>query len=239
MRVGTSGWIYPHWRGLLYPKRLSRGRTELDYYAQEFDTVEVNNSFYRLPKREVFESWRQRVPDRFEFAVKASRYLTHMRRLREPAEPLQRLMNSAEGLGDKLGPILFQLPPNFAADLDRLRGFMAALEMYRGQRFAFEFRHPTWLVAEVYDMLGRASVALCLPVGMKLPLEVRLTTDWSYIRMHRGRRGIGFSDAELRAWSGQITDFRRQGAQVYVYFNNDTGGHALRDASRLRRMLEA
>jgi len=184
---------------LLYPKDMG-GRTELDYYAEQFDTVEVNNSFYRLPAREVFESWRERVPEGFLYAVKASRYLTHMKRLREPVQPLQRLMDRAEGLGDKLGPLLFQLPPNFAADLNRLAVFMAALERHHGRRFAIEFRHPSWLVSEVYEMLHAGGVALCLPVGMKLPVEVRLTTEWSYIRMHRGRFGIGFSDSELKTW---------------------------------------
>jgi uncharacterized protein YecE (DUF72 family) len=237
VRVGTSGWIYRHWRGLLYPRQLD-GRTELDYYAERFDTVELNNSFYRLPAREVFESWHDRAPMGFLFAVKASRYLTHMKRLRESEEPLQRLMDRAAGLGEKLGPILFQLPPNFEADLERLRQFVAALERYRGQPFTFEFRHPSWLVPEVYQLLEAAGVALCLPVGMKLPVEVRLTADWSYIRMHRGRFGIGFSDRELETWAGHINDFRRQGAEVYVYFNNDTGGHALRDAARLRAMLQ-
>jgi uncharacterized protein YecE (DUF72 family) len=236
VRVGTSGWLYRHWYGLLYPTRLE-GRTELDYYAEKFDTVEVNNSFYRLPGREVFESWRHRTPGGFVFAVKASRYLTHMMRLREPRPPLQRLMERAAGLGEKLGPVLFQLPPNFAADIERLRDFMAALEAYHGQRFAFEFRHPSWLVDEVFEILHAGGAALGLPVGMNLPLDIRLTTDWSYIRMHRGSHGIGFGDGELQTWAAHIDDFRRQRAEVYVYFNNDTGGYALRDADRLRTML--
>lgn len=238
LRIGTSGWVYKHWKGSFYPPGLDAGE-QLPFFAQHFGTVELNNSFYRLPDREVFRMWAQRTPANFLFAVKASRYLTHMKRLREPQEPLDRLLQRASGLGDKLGPILFQFPKNFEADVDRLDAFLRLLASRPRRRYTFEFRHDSWLVDGVYRRLEGAGAALCLPVGMSLPVEVRLTAPWSYIRMHRGRDAIGFSDAELRVWADHVRRFREQGADVYVYFNNDTGGHALADARRMGELLDA
>jgi len=170
------------------------------------------------------------VPAGFVFAVKASRYITHLKRFREPVGPLRRLLDRTAGLGERLGPILFQLPAGFEADLEWLDGFLPALAAYLGQRFAFEFRHPSWLSAAVYSRLEAASCALCLPVGMGLPCDPRLTADWTYVRMHRGARSLGFGDAELEEWARTIGPLMGRAADAYVYFNNDTGGHALRDA---------
>jgi uncharacterized protein YecE (DUF72 family) len=236
VRIGTSGWIYKHWMGRLYPEKMP-GKDQLSFYAERFDTVEINYSLYRLPERTVFESWRERTPPGFLFAVKASRYLTHRKRLTEPEEPLQRLTSRAAGLGEKLGPILFQFQKNWAANLPRLQEFAEALAPYRGQHFAFEFRHQSWLVPETYAILERLNAALCLPVHPEMPIDLRLTADWSYIRMHTGRDGWSFSDEELRGWRKRIGEFVAQEADVYVYFNNDPEGHALVDAERLRAML--
>jgi uncharacterized protein YecE (DUF72 family) len=236
--VGTSGWVYPHWRGIFYPPKLP-GYQQLAYYAARFDSVEVNYSFYRLPERGVFERWRQQAPPRFLFAVKGSRYLTHLKKLKEPAEPLGRLLERAGGLGEKLGPILFQLPPNWPLDLERLTRFIEALQAYPTQRFALEFRHPSWLSPSVYALLERGGVALCLPISPKVPLELRLTAPWTYLRFHVGQQGWGFTDAELAIWSQRLAIFRAAGQDCYVYFNNDPGGHALRDAERLRQMASA
>jgi uncharacterized protein YecE (DUF72 family) len=236
LRIGTSGWIYRHWERSFYPPGLdSEGK--LRFYARHFDTVEINNSFYRLPPREQFETWAARTPARFLFAVKASRYLTHMKRLNDAAEPLDRLLDRASGLGRRLGPILLQFPKRWEADVERLDAFLGLLGHHPEHRYAFEFRAQSWLVPGVYRRLERAGAALVVPVGMGLPLEVRLTAPWTYIRMHHGSHGIGYSDRELAKWAEHVDRFRAEGADVYVYFNNDTGGHALRDADRLRAVL--
>ena len=235
--IGTSGWIYKHWNGIFYPPELPHSQ-HLAFYAAHFPTVEVNYSFYRLPERTVFEAWREQSPDNFLFAVKGSRYLTHMKKLKEPEEPLSRLMERAEGLREKLGPILFQFPATWPANLARLTSFLEALRPYAPQRFAFEFRHESWLTSEVYTLLEQAGTALCLPVSPALPLDIRLTTAWTYIRMHGGQRSIGFADDELATWAEHIQEFRCRNADVYIYFNNDPEGHALRDAARLRTLVE-
>ncbi|HWE62000.1 MAG TPA: DUF72 domain-containing protein [Chloroflexota bacterium] len=234
--IGTSGWVYRHWMGIFYPQHLP-AQQQLPFYAERFATVEVNFSFYRLPERSVFETWRAQTPDRFLFAVKGSRYLTHMKKLKEPEEPLARLLDRASGLGDKLGPILFQFPARWPANVERLAAFLQALRPYAPQRFAFEFRHASWLCAEVYGLLEQAGAALCLPVSPSLPLDVRLTAPWTYVRMHGGRHGIGFDDEELQVWAARLRSFQDRGADAYVYFNNDPDGHALRDAARLRDLL--
>jgi uncharacterized protein YecE (DUF72 family) len=242
IRIGTSGWIYAHWNGIFYPPKMP-GPAHLRFYTDHFSTVEVNYSFYRLPDRTVFESWREQTPPGFVFAVKGSRYLTHMKRLSDPEEPLRRLMDRATGLGDKLGPMLFQLPTGWPADMARLEHFLSALHPYMPQSFAVEFRHASWLTSRTYELLERAGVALCLPVSPTPPLDVRLTADWTYIRMHQprsdGTSGGGFADDELLQWAVRIRTFLDQGADIYVYFYNDAGGHALRDAQRLREMVEA
>jgi len=234
--IGTSGWIYKHWVGIFYPPNLPAGE-HLPYYATHFPTVEVNYSFYRLPERSAFEAWRQQTPVGFLFAVKGSRYLTHMKKLKDPQEALARLMERATALEEKLGPILFQFPHTWAANLSRLDEFLGALEAYAPRRFAFEFRHESWLCPPVYALLERAGAALCAPVSPRLPRHLGLTAPWTYIRMHEGRAGIGFGGAELQEWAGHIGRFERQGADVYVYFNNDPQGYALRDADALRRLL--
>lgn len=257
--IGTSGWVYRHWLGVFYPPDLPSER-QLPFYAEHFSSVEVNFSFYRLPERTVFETWRRQTPDGFLFAVKGSRYLTHMKKLKDPEEPLGRLMERAGGLGPKLGPILFQFPHTWRANVERLAHFLEALEPYRRmdggtqeypenpekregrqvqegeQRFAFEFRHQSWLVPQVYKLLEGIGAALCLPLSPHVPLDIRLTAPWTYIRMHGGQHGIGYDD-ELHTWADHIQRFRGQGADVHVYFNNDPEGHAIRDAARLHEML--
>jgi uncharacterized protein YecE (DUF72 family) len=238
VHIGTSGWVYRHWRhGVFYPARLPQ-KDELRFYAERFPTVELNNSFYNLPARSTFEGWRRQTPHDFLFAVKASRYLTHMKKLKDPEDPLKRFMDAARGLGDKLGPILFQFPASWQANLDRLEDFLDALRRYRGRLWAFEFRHRSWLCPDTYRLLERSKAALCLPVAPNVPLGTVLTADWTYIRFHHGKHGIGYSPQELGGWSRRIADFANAGADVYAYFNNDPGGHAIEDAQSLRRMLD-
>jgi uncharacterized protein YecE (DUF72 family) len=234
--IGTSGWVYPHWLDIFYPPRFP-GERMLPFYAERFPTVEINYSYYKLPERAVFEKWRDQTPPGFVFAVKGSRYLTHMKKLKDPEEPLARLMEHAGVLGDTLGPVLFQFPARWRVNLERLDGFLAALRPYAPQRFAFEFRHATWLVPEVFQRLEAAGAALCLPVGWGLPRAERLTAPWTYIRMHGGRESVGFGDAELAEWAANIRGFMSQGADVHVYFNNDPAGYAIRDARRLAELL--
>ncbi|HEX6507871.1 MAG TPA: DUF72 domain-containing protein [Chloroflexota bacterium] len=234
--IGTSGWVYKHWIGIFYPRNLPASE-QLRFYAEHYRTVEINFTFYRLPERSAFETWRTQTPQGFVFAVKGSRYLTHMKKLKDPEEPLARLMDRARGLEEKLGPILFQFPQSWRLNIERLTIFVEAVRQYAGQRFTLEFRHPSWLIPEVFDLLQNAGIALCLPSHPQMPLEVRLTASWTYIRMHRGEHGTGYSDGELMQWAERIRAFLRDGIETYVYFNNDPEGHALRDADRLRELL--
>jgi uncharacterized protein YecE (DUF72 family) len=230
--IGTSGYVYPHWRrGIFYPAGLPQ-KQELEYYARHFPTVELNNPFYRLPERATFESWKKRAPAGFRFAVKASRYLTHLRKLKDCEEPLERFLDRARGLGKKLGPILFQLPPHWSPDVDRLRSFLHLLPK---REFAFEFRDPGWLARPVFEALERYSAALCLPVGPNAPEAGEVVTaDFTYVRMHAGSgQGGSFTDAEPRTWTAKVRKFLNRGTKVYVYFNNDQHGHAIRNAMKL------
>jgi uncharacterized protein YecE (DUF72 family) len=234
--VGTSGYVYPHWRrGVFYPGGL-RQRDELGWYADRFRTVELNNPFYRLPAPESFDRWRDAVGDDFVFAVKASRYITHIRRLREASDALALFLERAERLGPKLGPILFQLPPTFAADLGVLRGFLEALPARH--RWVVEFRHPSWHTPDAYDALGERGVALCIPVGGRVRPDLVTTAPFVYTRMHAGQgAGGGFTTDQLEWWAGRLRALDRAGKDRYVYFNNDPGGHAPRDARTLLDLL--
>lgn len=232
---GACGWNYPHWREVFYPKGLPQSRW-LDYYSQTFDTVEINNSFYRLPERETFEKWRDAVKRGFVFAVKASRYLTHIKRLLDPEEPLQRLLSHSDGLADKRGPILYQFPPGFGLDLARLESFLRILP--RDVRHVFEFRNAQWQTEQVWSMLSSYGAAYCVMSSPGLPLHLRTTADFSYIRMHSGGEETGgnYTDDHLAGWAEHISEMLRLG-DVYVYFNNDIHGYAVRNALTLTRMI--
>ena len=234
--VGTSGYVYAHWRrGVFYPEGL-RQREELPYYAQRFRTVELNNPFYRLPGPESFDRWREAVPDDFLYAVKASRYITHIRRLREASESIALFMERAERLGPKLGPVLFQLPPTFTADVAALRRFLGQLP--RGGRWVVEFRHPSWHTPQVYEALADHAVALCIPVGGRVRPDLVTTAPFVYIRMHAGEGpGGGFTAGQLTHWAARVRALGKAGKERFVYFNNDAGGHAPRDARTLLDLL--
>jgi uncharacterized protein YecE (DUF72 family) len=236
VRIGCSGWQYRHWRGDLYPRGLAQDRW-FEFYAERFDTVELNNSFYRLPEGDVFAAWARRSPPGFILAVKASRYLTHVRRLADPAEPLDRLWSRATRLGAHLGPMLYQLPPRWKRNLDRLGAFAAAVPRHRRQ--AIEIRDPTWYDPATYAILERAGLALCLHdmPGSASPREP--IGPFAYVRFHgSGARYAGrYPSQALAAWADRLADWSAAGRACYVYFNNDIGGHAFRDASRLREMV--
>lgn len=241
LHVGTSGWVYPHWRRRFYPKTLP-ARRWFEFYAERFATVELNNPFYRLPERSVFETWAAAAPAGFIFAVKASRFMTHIKRLRQPAAPLRRFLTRARGLDDTFGPALFQLPGRFHASLPRLDGLLRALERQRyvpGLRAVLEVRHPSWLVPEVFERLESANVALCLADWRDVPVEGPLTADFVYVRRHGTSRRYGgsYTAAMLRADARRIRGWLRDGRDVYIYFNNDGGGAAVRNALALAAVL--
>lgn len=235
LRIGTSGWIYKHWKGLFYPQRLPQ-RAWLDFYAQHFDTVEINCTFYRLPTRETFESWRDRAAPGFCYAVKGSRFITHLRRLREPAEHVRLFAERLAGLGDRAGPVLWQLPPDFRRDDGLLAAFLEALP--RQWRHTVEFRHESWLCEPVFGLLERHGVALCIPDHPTLPNATRLTADWAYFRFHAGRgEGGDYTESQLDDWAQRIRGFLAAGADVWAYFNNDAHGFAIKNANQLRERL--
>lgn len=235
--VGTSGWVYPHWRGRFYPNSLPQSRW-LEFFSERFPTVEVNNTFYRLPQAETFVTWRQKSADEFIFAVKGSRFITHIKRLRASALPVRTFMSRVRHLKTKLGPVLFQLPPRFRVDLQRLESFLAILPA--GYRFAMEFRDPSWHRTEVYRLLERRGVAYCIMVGPSLKCERVATVDFIYIRFHwPNTGGPAFGRRRLRPWVQTIRSLCEGGRDGYIYFNNDAEGAAIEDAIDLRDLLGA
>ncbi|WP_324787132.1 DUF72 domain-containing protein [Streptomyces sp. H51] len=233
--AGTSGWQYRDWRGVLYPAGCPV-RLWLEEYARRFATVELNNAFYRLPARETFESWRERVPPDFVVAVKASRYLTHIKRLREPEEPVHRLMTHAAGLGDRLGPVLLQLPPTLRADAGLLDACLSRFPP--GTRVAVEPRHDSWWTPEVRRVLEHRGAALCWADVLARPVTpLWRTADWGYVRLHQGRARPWphYGRRSLESWVDRIATAFADAEDTYVYFNNDPGGAAVRDATAFGR----
>ena len=236
IRIGCSGWNYKHWRGPFYPETMPMSRW-FDHYAATFDTVEINNSFYRLPKAETFDKWREQAPPGFCYAVKANRFLTQAKKLKDCAEPLERMLAPFRHLGDRLGPILYQLPPRFRINLDRLSEFIDLLP--RDLTHVFEFREKSWLTEEVLALLDARGVSFC---AHDMPGSA--TPRWAagpvaYVRFHggEGKYWGRYSDEALLGWSDWILDQARQGRGVWCYFNNDIGGHAIEDARTLKSML--
>jgi uncharacterized protein YecE (DUF72 family) len=236
IRIGTSGWHYKHWVGNFYPEKHPASKMLAHYYAQ-FDTVELNNTFYMLPKIETMQCWRDATPKNFEFAVKASRFLTHNKKLKEPENALNNFLPRAEALGEKLGPILFQLPPKWRINVDRLREFLEALPKYH--RYTFEFREPSWLEPQVFDLLREHNAAFCIYelAGFHSPIEV--TADWSYVRLHGpgGKYQGSYSDEVLGTWAKRIVEWSTKLKRIYVYFDNDQAGYAAENALRLKQLV--
>ena len=236
MRIGCSGWQYRHWQGSFYPTALSAAGW-LEYYATHFDTVEINNSFYRLPQAETFAEWRRRVPQSFIYALKASRYLTHLKKLKEPGPPVALFFSRARALGRRLGPVLYQLPPRWPRNLERLETFLRILP--RRRLHAIEFRDPSWYCDETFELLDRYKAALCLHDMVRFATGRRLVGPFVYVRFHGPQPYTGrYSDQTLEAWAEWCAGCHHQGMPVYAYFNNDARGDAPRDALRLRRLCE-
>jgi len=234
LHIGTSGWHYKHWCGSFYPEKLSPARMLECYFAQ-FDTVEINNSFYKLPSVETFEKWRQATPAGFCFAVKASRFLTHNKKLKDAESALQNFLPRAEVLREKLGPILFQLPPRWGVNVERLREFLQVLP--RRHRYAFEFREPSWNTEAVYALLRRYNAAYCIYelAGFMSPLQI--TADFTYVRLHGpgGKYQGSYSLQALQQWSERIAAWDKLRA-IYIYFDNDQAGYAAQNALQLKRL---
>ena len=238
VRIGTSGWSYDHWVGVLYPPALPKSR-RLDAYTAEFDTVELNASFYRWPKPATFAQWRQRLPDGFTMSVKASRGLTHARRLSAPEQWIERMTAGWTELGDRGAALLVQLHPAQQRDDERLNRFLGA--MPAGIPVAMELRHPTWDDPAVYEVLRTHGAAYVVMSGPGLPCVVIATAGLVYLRLHGPADDAmyagSYDSEELHRWAGHIREWDAQGRDVLVYFNNDLGGHAVRNARELRAML--
>jgi uncharacterized protein YecE (DUF72 family) len=235
--IGCSGWNYPHWREVVYPRGLP-ARRWLEHYATLFETVEVNTTFYRLAKPEAVARWVEQTPPDFVFAVKASRYMTHMKRLTDLEQGMRRFYAAIEPLSrsPKLGPVLWQLPPNFKRDEDRLADALAKLPE---GRHAFEFRDRSWFTDDVFELLRAYGAALAYGDHPERPWQpLELTTDWTFVRFHygsRGRRG-NYSETELREWADRLSELCDR-AEMFVYFNNDWEGFAVRNALRLKELM--
>ena len=233
-RIGTSGWNYNHWRGRFYPQGLPSGRW-FAHYAEVFDTVEINNTFYRQPKNETFDGWREQAPAGFLYAVKANRHLTHMKKLKNPQESLERCLEGSRRLKEYLGPILYQLPPQWGKNLTRLREFARLLPA--DLQHVIEFRDRDWLCDETYELLTEHNLSLCIH-DMLARHPRRITGPIGYVRFHGSGRNSGgkYRPSRLRRWADWIRRIAED-RTVFVYFNNDAQGYAIQDARTLRECL--
>lgn len=238
IHIGTSGWNYEDWEGPFYPEDLSKDQW-LEHYMGQFDTVEVNNTFYNLPDSEILEDWKNRVPDDFTFAAKANRYITHMKKLNEPEESLENMLNVFDAFGEKLKPVLFQLPPNWNFDEERFRYFLDLLP--EDLLTAFEFRDESWINDTTFSILKENNSAFCIYdlVNYQSPMEV--TADFVYVRLHgpsdqkyKGK----YNEDQLAWWTERLNKWRDQDLDVYVYFDNDEQAFAAQNALALKDIVE-
>jgi uncharacterized protein YecE (DUF72 family) len=239
IRIGTSGFHYKHWRGTFYPEKMPV-KDWLSYYIEHFDTVELNNTFYRLPTFEAMNSWRKNTPENFLFAVKGSRFITHNLKLARPVNAINNILPRAETLGKKLGPILWQLPPSWRVNTERLEEFLEALPRFH--KYVFELREQSWLNSDVYSLLERYNAAFCIYEIAGFTTPILTTADFVYIRLHGpdSKKYQGSYESKvLRAWARRIENWFDVSKSVYVYFDNDQAGYAAHNALALRKMLSA
>lgn len=236
IHIGTSGWHYIHWKGYYYPEDLSP-KEFLHYYIQDFPTVEINNTFYKLPQIKILKKWKNDVPQNFIFSVKASRYITHIKRLKAPKSSLRKFLNRIKYLEEKLGVILFQLPPKWSLNIERLTAFLGALP--KKYRYAFEFRDPSWLCEPVYELLREHNCALCIYEIDRQSTPFIATADFVYIRLHgpKGAYQGNYSKHSLRSWAKEIRRFVGQNKEIFCYFDNDEKGYAAKNAAALAQLL--
>jgi uncharacterized protein YecE (DUF72 family) len=237
IHIGTSGWHYDHWRGSFYPEDIPK--TEfLTFYAEHFHTVEINNSFYQLPNKKTLSKWAESSPRDFIFTAKASRYLTHMKKLKDPDEPLATFFDAVRVLGNKLGPVIFQLPPRWHFNPERLNAFLEALPSE--YRYAFEFRDPSWFDERAYEALRKHGAAFCVYELAGRMSPKRITADFIYIRLHGpGDAYQGqYDSSTLAGWAGAFATWAAQGKEIFCYFDNDEAGYAAQDARSLQQMVQ-
>jgi uncharacterized protein YecE (DUF72 family) len=237
LRIGTSGWIYPHWRGVFYPEKLPVQHW-FRFYSQSFDTVEINNTFYRLPAPEVFVQWRKQAPPGFLYTVKVSRFLTHMKKLKDPVEPLKNILVRSRKLASHLGPLLYQLPPRWKCDVNRLRDFIAHLP--RSLSHVFEFRDVSWCNEEVRALLDETGMAFCIHDMRGFACPIWVTGPLAYLRFHGPadpRHAGRYNLTHLNMWADRIREFLQSGRDVYAYFNNDTAGYAVLNAQESQQLF--
>lgn len=236
IRIGTSGWHYGHWRGPFYPEKLPASRF-LEFYVQHFDTVEINNSFYKLPTEAALEEWKRSVPAGFLFSVKGSRFITHMKKLKDPEAAFAKFFDRVILLGRKLGPVLFQLPPRWGSDPERLDAFLSGLP--RRLRYAFELRDPTWFNPEVEAVLRKRRAAFCIYEINRFLSPKTVTADFVYVRLHgpEGPYQGTYSDSVLAGWVRDFRGWEKDGKDVYCYLDNDQAGYAAKDALRLKELV--
>jgi uncharacterized protein YecE (DUF72 family) len=238
IRIGTSGWHYDHWRGPFYPEKLPASEM-LQFYTRHFDTVELNNTFYRLPPETGLDTWRESVPKGFCFAAKGSRFLTHMKKLKDPEPGIANFFQRIDRLAARLGPIVFQLPPQWEVNAQRLEAFLDALPPRH--RYAFELRNPTWHTPEIYRLLRRHNAAFCIFEIAGFRSKCELTASFTYVRLHGpgGAYQGSYPAQTLRKWARQIRDWQKDLRAVYVYFDNDQAAYAVENARELNRLVAA
>jgi len=240
--VGTSGFSYKHWSdGIFYPKDIPQ-RKWLEYYTEYFNTVELNVSFYRLPKESVFEGWYRRTPENFIFVLKGSRFITHIKKLADCNDSIEFFFNSAKELKEKLGVVIWQLPPNFHVNAERLQKFCELLEenkVAKDTKHVFEFRHESWFRDEIYEVLRKHNFSLCVAHSRCWPYEEVATADFVYMRFHGGEvlYGSNYSDEELQGWAAKAKKWLSENRDIYAYFNNDAYGYAVYNAKKFRELL--
>jgi len=235
--IGTSGWHYNHWQDRFYPEKLNKAQW-LEFYAHHFTTVELNNSFYRLPSEAAFAAWYESSPVNFTFAVKVSRFITHIKRLKNTEEAVERFISQAKILEEKLGPLLYQLPPNMHRNDETLESFLSTLP--RGLKHVIEFRHQSWLEEKVFEILHKYNVGFCIFDMPSVSCPLMATADFAYVRFH-GSTGLYFScysDEELADWAKKLAGLAASLEAIYIYFNNDAEAFAVRNAKTLRGYLE-
>lgn len=240
--IGTCGWSYKHWRkDVFYPSGL-KSSEELEFYAEHHDTAEIDYSFYKLPTKDTVAKWRKETPAEFLFSLKASRYITHIKRLKDCSDAWERFLDYWLLLKSKRGPILFQMPPNLQVDVDRLAEFLQLIEKTNARRknrlrYVFEFRHESWFCDEVFSLLRNFDIALCIADGPKYPRVEEVTSDFSYVRYHGKEDTPNYSTAEMKSEAKFISSLMKKTKEVFVYFNNDTGGCAIKNADTLKELL--
>ena len=236
IRIGTSGWYYEHWRQVFYPAGLPKSKW-FEYYAQHFNTVEINNTFYHQPKPQTFENWHKQAPAHFLFTVKANRFITHIKKLKDPQKPLERFFAGALLLKKNLGPVLYQLPPSLHKDIERLAAFVKLLP--RKRIAVFEFRHLSWYSDDTYELLRKHNIGFCIHdlSGNKSPKMV--TSDIIYVRFHgtSGRYAGNYPESQLQEWAAWLKIQAKNARVIYVYFNNDVHGHAIKNAKQLTEQI--